>query len=188
MVISAPSPRPHQSLSALNLPLCAWLATGDLSAFAVRMATQEDGPLQLSLFDERDLAEISSPDFPGERLIVCRNRDLARERARNREALLLATERELARIQAQVHRKGSQLHAAVEIGLAVGEVVNARKMAKHFTLDIGDGRFIFGRKVDQSPLKPSSTVSMSSMSSAPACRQPNSAPRMRYRHTKTSRE
>jgi hypothetical protein len=120
-----------------------------LRAPQIQALAQEDGPLQFSLFDERDLAEISSPDFPGERLIVCRNRDLARERARKREALLLATERELARIQAQVHRKGSQLRAAGEIGLAVGEVVNTKKMAKHFALDISDGRFTFARKVDQ---------------------------------------
>jgi hypothetical protein len=92
--------------------------------------------VQLSLFDERDLAEITSPDFPGERLIVCRNRELARERAHKREALLLATEKELLRIQAHVRRKGSALRAAGEIGLAVGEVVNAKKMAKHFAIDL----------------------------------------------------
>ena len=65
----------------------------------MRYGPREDGPLQLSLFDERDLAEITSPDFPGERLIVCRNREQAKERARKREALLVATERELARVQ-----------------------------------------------------------------------------------------
>ena len=120
-----------------------------LRAPQIQALAQDDGPLQLSLFDERDLAEISSPDFPGERLIVCRNRELAKERARKREALLVATERELARIQAQVRRKGSSLCAAVEIGLAVGEVVNAKKMAKHFALDIRDGYFNWTRKVDQ---------------------------------------
>jgi len=120
-----------------------------LRAPQIQALAKDDGPLQLSLFDERDLAEISSPDFPGERLIVCRNRDLARERSRKREALLVATERDLARIQAQVHRKGSQLRAAGEIGLAVGEVVNAKKMAKHFALDISDGRFTFTRKLEQ---------------------------------------
>jgi hypothetical protein len=105
--------------------------------------------LQLSLFDERNLVEISSPDYPGERLIVCRNRDLASERARKREALLMATERELARVQAQVRRKGSHLSTAAEIGLAVGEVVNSKKMAKHFALDIRDGHFSWARKIDQ---------------------------------------
>jgi len=82
-----------------------WITS--LRAPQIQALAQENGPLQLSLFDERDLAEISSPDFPGERLIVCRNRDLATERARKREALLSATERELARIQAHVRRKGS---------------------------------------------------------------------------------
>ena len=120
-----------------------------LRAPQIQALAQGDGPLQLSLFDERDLAEISSPDFPGERLIVCRNHELAKERARKREALLVATERELARIQAQVRRKGSSLCTAVEIGLAVGEVVNAKKMAKHFALDIRDGHFSWTRKVDQ---------------------------------------
>ena len=120
-----------------------------LRAPQIQALAQDHGPLQLSLFDERDLAEISSPDFPGERLIVCRNRDLAAERARKREALLVATERQLARIQAQVRHKGSHLRAGVEIGLAVGEVVNAKKMAKHFALDIRDGHFTWTRKVDQ---------------------------------------
>jgi hypothetical protein len=120
-----------------------------LRAPQIQALVRDDGPLQLSLFDERDLAEISSPDFPGERLIVCRNRELAKERGRKREALLMATERELARIRAQVRRKGSPLRAAVEIGLAVGEVVNAKKMAKHFALDIRDGHFSWARKVNQ---------------------------------------
>jgi len=120
-----------------------------LRAPQIQALAQDRGPLQLSLFDERDLAEISSPEFPGERLIVCRNRDLARERARKREALLVATERELARIQAQVRRKGSVLHGAAEIGLAVGAVINAKKMAKHFAVEIRDDHFAWRRKVDQ---------------------------------------
>jgi Transposase DDE domain len=120
-----------------------------LRAPQIQALAREDGPLQLSLFDERDLAEITSPDFPGERLIVCRNRELAKERARKREALLVATERELARLQVQVRRKGSSLRTAAEIGLAVGEVVNAKKVAKHFALDIRDGHFSWARKVDQ---------------------------------------
>jgi hypothetical protein len=120
-----------------------------LRAPQIQALAQEGGPLQLSLFDERDLAEITSPDFPGERLIVCRNRELAKERARKRQALLLATEKELPRVQAQVRRKGSHLRTAGEIGLAVGEVVNAKKMAKHFVLDIRDGHFAFARKAEQ---------------------------------------
>jgi hypothetical protein len=120
-----------------------------LRAPQIQVLAQSEGPLQLSLFDERDLAEISSPDFPGERLIVCRNRDLAAERARKREDLLIATERELARVAAQVRRKGSPLRAAAEIGLAVGAVVNRKKMAKHFAVDIRDGHFAWHRRDDQ---------------------------------------
>src|SRR4029453_19387556 len=108
-----------------------------------------DGPLQLSLFDERDLAEISSPDFPGERLIVCRNRDLATERARKREDLLVATERALARVQARVRRRGSLLRDATEIGLAVGAVLNLKKVAKPFAVEIRDGHFAWQRRHDQ---------------------------------------
>jgi len=119
----------------------------------------DDGPLQLSLFDDRDLAEISAPQFPDERLIVCRNPLLAEERARKREALLVATERELSRIQDQVTRRtralepagaastdARRLKTAADIGLAVGAVVNKRKMAKHFDLVIGEGAFSFRRK------------------------------------------
>src|ERR1700733_6041707 len=101
-----------------------------LRAPAIQALATENGPLQLSLFDERDLAEISAPEMlPGERLIVCRNRELAAERGRKREELLAATERELLRIQAQVRRRHSPLRSAAEIGLAVGGVVNSRKMA-----------------------------------------------------------
>ncbi|MBH5392049.1 transposase [Bradyrhizobium sp. CNPSo 4019] len=93
---------------------------------AIKALAQDDGPLQLSLFDERDLAEISAPDlFPGERLIDCRNRDLAAERARKREELLVATERELARLQEQVGRRHSRLKSSAEIGMAVGAVLNS---------------------------------------------------------------
>jgi transposase len=118
-----------------------------LRAPAIQALAAEDGPLQLSLFDERDLAEIASPDYPGERLIVCRNRDLAAERTRKREALLAATERELTRIQAQVQRK--RLRAAAEIGLAVGAVLDSKKMAKHFALEIRDGYLAWQRRSDR---------------------------------------
>ncbi len=121
-----------------------------LRAPAIQALAAENGPLQLSLFDERDLAEISAPEmFPGERLIVCRNRELAAERARKREELLAATERELLRIQAQVRRRNSPLRSAAEIGLAVGGVVNSRKMAKHFAVAIRDGHFAFQRRTQQ---------------------------------------
>jgi len=121
-----------------------------LRAPAIRELAAENGPLQLSLFDERDLAEISAPElFPGERLIVCRNRELAAERARKREALLGATERELARIQAQVRRKQAPLRGAAAIGMAAGAVVNSRKMGKHFAIEIGDDRLVFVRRTAQ---------------------------------------
>jgi hypothetical protein len=106
------------------------------------------GALQMSLFDERDMASITSPDFPGERLIVCRNRALAVERARKREDLLAATERELGRIAAAVARKRQPLRGAAKIGLQVGAVLDKHKMAKHFTLDIDDERFGFTRKTE----------------------------------------
>jgi len=108
---------------------------------------RDAGALQMSLFDERDMAAITSPDFPGERLIVCRNRALAAERARRREDLLAATERELARIAAAVARQ--RLRGAAAIGLKVGAVLDRHKMAKHFTLDIADNRFGFARKTEE---------------------------------------
>jgi Transposase DDE domain len=121
-----------------------------LRAPAIQALAAENGPLQMSLFDDRDLAEICAPDlFPGERLIVCRNRDLAAERARKREELLAATERDLTRVQEQIRRKTPRLKSAAEIGLAVGAVIDNRKMAKHFTIDIQDGRLFFARRVDQ---------------------------------------
>lgn len=106
------------------------------------------GTIQLSLFDQRDMAAITSPDFPGERLIVCRNPDLAAERTRKREDLLMATERDLARIQAAVARKRDPLRGATEIALAVGAVIDKHKMRKHFDLDIADASFSFTRKAD----------------------------------------
>src|SRR5262244_1211352 len=111
-------------------------------------ALRDAGAFQMSLFDERDMAAITSPDFPGERLIVCRNQSLAAERARKREDLLAATERELARIAAAVVRQRQPLHGAAAIGLKVGAVLDRHKMAKHFTLDIADNRFGFSRKTE----------------------------------------
>jgi Transposase DDE domain len=121
-----------------------------LRAPAIQALAQDDGPLQLSLFDERDLAEISAPDmFPGERLIVCRNRDLAAERARKREDLLVATERELARVREQVYRKNSRFKSAAAIGMAVGAVLNRKKMAKHFDVEVADGYLSWQRRIEQ---------------------------------------
>jgi len=101
------------------------------------------GDLQLGLFDERNLAEITSLEFPGERLVVCRNPVLAAERARKREALLAETEAALARVARLVER--GRLKTAAAIGLRAGRVVDAKKMAKHFELDIADGQFAYRR-------------------------------------------
>jgi hypothetical protein len=111
-------------------------------------ALAEGGALQLSLFDEANLAEISHPDYPGERLVACRNPALAVERARKRDELLAATEADLAPIKAAVERARRPLRGADKIGLRVGKVVNAHKMAKHFELTIADGAFSYARKAE----------------------------------------
>jgi hypothetical protein len=116
-----------------------------LRAPAIR-ALVEAGDLQLGLFDERNLAEITSPEFPGERLVVCRNPALRAERARKREALLAATEGALATVAGMVGR--GRLRSAAAIGLRAGRVVNAKKMAKHFELDIAEGVFAYRRRTD----------------------------------------
>ena len=106
------------------------------------------GVLQLSLFDERDMASITSPDFPDERLIVCRNPDLATKRAHKRQELLDATERDLARVQTAVTRARKPLRGAANIALAVGAAIEKHKMRKHFDLDITDAKLTFNRKAD----------------------------------------
>jgi len=102
--------------------------------------------IQRSLFDEQDLAEIVSDDFPEERLVVCRNPLLADERARKREALLRATEAELERIVAATLRGTNPLRGEAAIGLRVGKVIGKYKMEKHFELTITDDRFSFARR------------------------------------------
>src|SRR5947209_12613981 len=109
-------------------------------------ALVNQGQLQLSLFDTRDLAEISAPDYPGERLIVCKNPLLAAERARKREDLLQATERALTRIQASLRRRRKPIGAA-QIGIKIGDVVNRHKLGKHFQLAITEHNFTFQRDV-----------------------------------------
>jgi hypothetical protein len=123
-----------------------WLTA--LRAPAIQALAADNGPLQLTLFDERDMAEITSPDYPGERLIVCRNKALAMERSRKREELLTATEKELAKIVASVERARNPLRGSDKIGLKAGAVLARRKMAKHFELAIGDSSFSFGRNQD----------------------------------------
>jgi transposase len=106
----------------------------------------EQGQLQLGLFDERNLIELSSPEYPGERLVACRNPQLAKLRALKRQELLGATERNLEKIKARVD--AGKLAGQDEIGLRVGKVVNQYKVAKHFELAIGEKSFTFARKHD----------------------------------------
>jgi DDE family transposase len=114
-------------------------------------ALVHSGDLQLSLFDEHNLAEISSPLFPAERLVVCRNPAVAAERARKRSELLAATETELDKVRSMVERPRGRLRTADAgtIGQRAGRVVNRFKVAKHFDLEIADGHFAYQRKTDQ---------------------------------------
>lgn len=119
----------------------AWITA--LKSVSIR-ALVEQGQLQLDLFDERNLLELSSPDYPGERLVACRNPELAKLRTHKREELLTATERNLAKIKAQVD--AGKLVGSDKTGLRVGKVVNQYKMAKHFDLLIGENTFTYARK------------------------------------------
>jgi len=105
---------------------------------------QAHGPLQLGLFDERNLCALTDPAFPGERLIACRNPDLAARRAHKREALLTATEAELAKVAGMVAR--GTLRERGAIGIRVGRVINKYKVAKHFTVTIADRALQYARK------------------------------------------
>jgi Transposase DDE domain len=108
----------------------------------------DQGAFQLSLFDERDLAEVTSPDFPDDRLVVCRNPWLAAERARKRLDLLAATEADLGKVAKAVARRTKPLRGADKIGLAAGAVLNRHKVAKHFVLTITEDTFGFERNVE----------------------------------------
>jgi transposase len=125
------APSPYGWITALRAP-------------AISKLMADDGPLQLSLFDEQDLAEITSPDFPGERLVCCRNPVLAEERARKREDLLQATERALAPVIARV--TAGRLSGAAKIGVAVGKVINKYKTGKHFDVAITDDTITITRR------------------------------------------
>jgi Transposase DDE domain len=117
-----------------------------LRAPAIQQLASEDGPLQLSFFDEHDLAEIESPElFPGERLVVCKNHALAEERRRKRNELLDATEKDIKDIQKRILRQHRPLRGADAIGLAVGAVINRRKVGKHFDITITDDELSFTR-------------------------------------------
>ncbi len=116
-----------------------------LKSVSIR-ALIEQGQLQLGLFDERNLLELSSPDYPGERLVACRNPELAKLRAHKREALLCATEKNLEKIKARV--VAGKLTGQDKIGVRVGQVNNQYKVAKHFALTIGETAFTYQRKHD----------------------------------------
>src|SRR5690348_6264817 len=128
------APSPYGWITALRAP-------------AIKKLAADDGPLQLSLFDEQDLAEITSPDFPGERLVCCRNPVLAAERARKREDLLAATEKLLAPAAARV--RAGRLAGAAKIGVEVGKVINKYKAGKHFDVAITDDSLTITRKQQQ---------------------------------------
>jgi hypothetical protein len=129
-----PRSDPYEWITALRAP-------------AIKKLMADGGPLQLSLFDQQDLAEITSPDFPGERLVACRNPVLAADRARKREDLLQATEKLLAPIIARV--QAGRLTGAGPIGVEVGKVISTYKTAKHFDVAITDTSLAAARKQDQ---------------------------------------
>jgi len=124
-------------------PALGWISA--LRSHAIR-DLMDGGHLQLSLFDQQNLAEIRSPDFPGERLMACFNPLLAEQRRRKREELLAATEKELGRIAASVARRKGKPLSADEIGVRVGRVVGHYKMAKHFEWTIQAGVFRWSRR------------------------------------------
>ncbi len=141
------SARIEQTLRPAGLD---WITA--LRAPAIKQLAVAGGPLQPSLFTpapakagDRDMAEITSPDYPGERLVVCKNPLLAEERARKRAELLAVTENELARIAARVQRARSPLRGAAAIGQAVGAVLGRCHMAKHFQISITDDTFSFAQ-------------------------------------------
>jgi len=126
-------------------PGMGWITA--LTSGAIRTLV-EKGALQLSLLDQKNLAEITSPDYPGERLVVCHNPLLEEERARKRHALLEATEKSLTKIAKDVARRKKKLLQAAEIGLKVGKVLGRYKVGKHFACQIGEGSFAWSRRQD----------------------------------------
>lgn len=124
-----------------EMPGMGWITA--LKSVSIR-ALVEGGALQMDLFDERNLLEISSPEYPGERLVACRNPALAKLRAHKREDLLAATERSLDKVKARV--EAGKLMGADEIGVRVGKIINQYKVAKHFELSITDTTLAWSRK------------------------------------------
>ncbi len=126
-------------------PGLGWITA--LTSAAIRDLVQT-GALQLSLLDHKNLAEITSPDYPGERLVVCHNPLLEEERGRKRQALLEATARSLEKIQKEGARRKKKPLRAAEIGLKVGKVLGRYKVGKHFACQIGEGSFQWSRRQD----------------------------------------
>jgi len=124
-------------------PGLGWITA--LTSLAIRDLVAA-GALQLSLLDEKNLAEIASPVYPGERLMVCHNPLLEEERGRKRRELLEATEKQLAKIDKQVARRTKKPMKAAEIGLKVGKLLGRYKMGKHFQYSIGEGTFAWSRR------------------------------------------
>lgn len=131
------------TLKASDLRFVTAMKNGQVRALA------DEGVLQLSLFDETNLAEITSDAHPGERLVVCRNPNVAAERTRKRGELLDATDAELAKVKSMVDKGRLRGKTAGVIGERVGKVINKYKMAKHFNRDIADGAFTYSRKHEQ---------------------------------------
>lgn len=132
----------HSSIAELReMPGIGWITA--LKNASIRTLV-EQGQLQLGLFDERNLVELTSPEYPGERLVACRNPQLAKLRAIKREELLAATEKNLQQIKERVD--AGRLKGADAIGLRVGKVINQYKVAKHFELSIEDKSFTYARK------------------------------------------
>jgi len=126
-------------------PGMGWITA--LTSGAIRELV-EKGALQLSLLDQQNLAEITSPDYPSERLVVCHNPLLEEERARKRQALLEATEKSLTKIAKDVARRKKKLLKAAEIGIKVGKVLGRYRVGKHFDCQIGEGSFQWSRRPD----------------------------------------
>ena len=128
-----------------KLPGMDWITS--LRAPAAAALARDGGPLQMSLFDVHDFAEIEHPDYPGERLICCHNPVLAAERARKREALLAATEKDLEKITASAG--AGRIKGAGKIGERAGKVIGKHKMAKHLITEITDTSFAFRRDTER---------------------------------------
>jgi hypothetical protein len=137
----------HAQIQTLReYPGVGWI--GALKSGAIRKLVDQK-LIQPSLFDQQNLAEISSQDFPGERLVACFNPLLADQRRAKREELLAATEKALAKLVAQVQRRKHKPLSAAEIGVKVGRVINHYKMAKHVAVDIGEGTLSYRRRTDE---------------------------------------